>query len=130
MAQPLIHNYFYMTQTICGFISNYSSTQIYNNSASFGFGGGQCESVEGGGLFSDDGPFNASLQLNEEQYLVVFTSFQLNALSSMSVDVHGLNSISLVYVTELLWFNSNGSINFIFGKKKVSFCSKINQETI
>ena len=74
--------------------------QIYNNSASFGFGGGQSESVEGGGLFSDDGPFNASLQLNEEQYLVVFTSFQPDALGSMSVDVHGPNSIAWSVIPE------------------------------
>ena len=73
--------------------------QIYNNSASFGFGGGQTETMDGE-IFSDDGPFNASLQLNEEQYLVVFTSFQPDALGSMSVDVHGPNSITWSVIPE------------------------------
>ena len=74
--------------------------QIYNNSASFGFGGGQTNSLNNSSIFADDGPFDATLQLNEEQYLVVFTSFRADALGSMSVDVHGPNSISWSTIPE------------------------------
>jgi hypothetical protein len=74
--------------------------QIYNNSASFGFGGGQTNSMNNSSIFADDGPFDATLQLNEEQYLVVFTSFRADALGSMSVDVHGPNSISWSTIPE------------------------------
>ena len=74
--------------------------QIYNNSASFGFGGGQTNSINNSSIFADDGPFDATLQLNEEQYLVVFTSFRADALGSMSVDVHGPNSISWSTIPE------------------------------
>ena len=73
---------------------------IYNNSASFGFGGGQTNSINNSSIFADDGPFDATLQLNEEQYLVVFTSFRADALGSMSVDVHGPNSISWSTIPE------------------------------
>ena len=74
--------------------------QIYNNSASFGLGGGQTNSINNSSIFADDGPFDATLQLNEEQYLVVFTSFRADALGSMSVDVHGPNSISWSTIPE------------------------------
>ena len=76
----------------------HDAPQIYNNSANTGFGGGQGE--PSGDLFADDGPFNASLELNEEQYLVVFTSFRADALGSMSVDVHGPNSINWSVIPE------------------------------
>ncbi len=78
----------------------HEAPQIYNNSASYGFGGGQTNSMEGNGIFADDGPFNASLELNEEQYLVVFSSFRADALGSMSVDVHGPNSINWSVIPE------------------------------
>tara|TARA_Y100000004_G_C8827092_1_gene374502 strand:- start:90 stop:731 length:642 start_codon:yes stop_codon:yes gene_type:complete len=74
--------------------------QIYNNSATFGFGGGQTNSVEGSGLFADDGPFNASLALNEEQYVVVFTSFRPDALGSMDIEIHGPNSLNFATIPE------------------------------
>ena len=77
-----------------------AAPEIYNNSAIFGYGGGQTNSMEGTGLFADDGPFNASLELNEEQYLVVFTSFRPDALGSMSVDVHGPNELSWAIIPE------------------------------
>ena len=76
----------------------HDAPQIYNNSVNTGFGGGQGE--PSGDLFADDGPFNASLELNEEQYLVVFTSFRPDALGSMSIDVHGPNELSWAVIPE------------------------------
>ena len=76
----------------------HDAPQIYNNSANTGFGGGQGE--PSGDLFADDGPFNASLELNEEQYLLVFSSFRADALGSMSVDVHGPNELSWAIIPE------------------------------
>jgi hypothetical protein len=78
----------------------HAGPQIYNTAQGSGFGGGQGTPNFQDGPYGSAGAFNASLELNEEQYLVVFSSFQPNALGSMDIEIHGPNSLNFATIPE------------------------------
>ena len=74
--------------------------QIFNSAVDSGFGGGQGTPDFQSGPYGAEGPFSAGLELNEEQYLVVFSSFQPNALGSMDIEIHGPNVLNFASIPE------------------------------
>ena len=78
----------------------HTGPQIYNTAQGSGFGGGQGAPDFQDGPYGSEGAFTASLELNEEQYLVVFSSFQPNALGSMDIEIHGPNALNFATVPE------------------------------
>jgi hypothetical protein len=78
----------------------HNGPQIYNTTPTSGFGGGQTFNPGQNGPYGDSGAFGASLELNEEQYVIVFSSFQPNALGSMDIEIHGPNAINFTSIPE------------------------------
>ena len=77
--------------------------EIFNSSSTFGFGGSQSFENTGGpgiGNSSAEGPFAALIALEEEQYLMVVSSFQPNALGSIDIEIHGPDAITFASVPE------------------------------
>ena len=74
--------------------------QIYNTTPTCGFGGGQTFNPGQNGPYGDSGAFGASLELNEEQYVIVFSSFEPNALGSMDIEIHGPNALNFATIPE------------------------------
>jgi len=72
---------------------------IFNSSSTFGWGGGQSLS-SGQGTGVDEGAFDGLFDLEEKQYLVVFTSFQPDALGSMDIEINGPSDLYFSTVPE------------------------------
>jgi len=72
---------------------------IFNSSSTFGWGGGQSLS-SGQGTGVGEGAFDGLFDLEEKQYLVVFTSFQPDALGSMDIEINGPSELYFSTVPE------------------------------
>jgi hypothetical protein len=72
---------------------------IFNSSSTFGWGGGQSLS-SGQGTGVGEGAFDGLFDLEEKQYLVVFTSFQPDALGSMDIEINGPSDLYFSTVPE------------------------------
>ena len=72
---------------------------IFNSSSTFGWGGGQSLS-SGQGTGVGEGAFDGLFDLEEKQYLVVFTSFQPDALGSMDIEINGPSDLYFTTVPE------------------------------
>ena len=72
---------------------------IFNSSSIFGWGGGQSlTSNQGTGI--GEGAFDGVFDLEEKEYLVVFTSFQAEALGSMDIEINGPSTLYFTTVPE------------------------------
>ena len=83
--------------------------EIFNSSSTFGWGGGQTISTGGNGTGVGEGAFDGLFDLEEKEYLVVFTSFQPDALGSMDIEINGPSALYFSTVTE------SSSYALIFG---------------
>ncbi len=72
---------------------------IFNSSSTFGFGGGQSLN-SGQGTGTGEGAFDGLFDLEEKEYLVVFTSFQADALGSMDIEINGPSDLYFSTVPE------------------------------
>tara|TARA_B100001093_G_scaffold30965_1_gene26753 strand:- start:5561 stop:6190 length:630 start_codon:yes stop_codon:yes gene_type:complete len=72
---------------------------IFNSSSTFGWGGGQSLS-SGQGTGVGEGAFDGLFDLEEKQYLVVFTSFSADALGSMDIEINGPSELYFSTVPE------------------------------
>jgi len=72
---------------------------IFNSSSTFGFGGGQSLN-SGQGTGTGEGAFDGLFDLEEKEYLVVFTSFQADALGSMDIEINGPSQLYFSTVPE------------------------------
>jgi hypothetical protein len=72
---------------------------IFNSSSTFGFGGGQSLN-SGQGTGTGEGAFDGLFDLEEKEYLVVFTSFQADALGSMDIEINGPSALYFSTVPE------------------------------
>ena len=72
---------------------------IFNSSSTFGFGGGQSLN-SGQGTGTGEGAFDGLFDLEEKEYLVVFTSFQADALGSMDIEINGPSELYFSTVPE------------------------------
>jgi hypothetical protein len=73
--------------------------EIFNSSSTFGFGGGQSLN-SGQGTGTGEGAFDGLFDLEEKEYLVVFTSFQADALGSMDIEINGPSQLYFSTVPE------------------------------
>lgn len=73
--------------------------EIFNSSSTFGWGGGQ-SLTSGQGTGIGEGAFDGLFDLEEKQYLVVFTSFQPDALGSMDIEINGPSALYFSTVPE------------------------------
>jgi hypothetical protein len=73
--------------------------EIFNSSSTVGFGGGQSLN-SGQGTGTGEGAFDGLFDLEEKQYLVVFTSFQADALGSMDIEINGPSDLYFSTVPE------------------------------
>ena len=76
-----------------------SAPEIFNSSSTFGWGGGQ-NLTSGQGTGIGEGAFDGLFDLEEKQYLVVFTSFQPDALGSMDIEINGPSALTFATVPE------------------------------
>jgi hypothetical protein len=76
-----------------------SMPEIFNSSSTVGFGGGQSLN-SGQGTGTGEGAFDGLFDLEEKEYLVVFTSFQANALGSMDIEINGPSDLYFSTVPE------------------------------
>lgn len=73
--------------------------EIFNSSSTFGFGGGQSLGSEQS-TGTGEGAFDGLFDLEEKEYLVVFTSFQADALGSMDIEINGPSQLYFSTVPE------------------------------
>ncbi|MBV32897.1 MAG: hypothetical protein CMK36_05595 [Porticoccaceae bacterium] len=76
-----------------------TAPEIFNSGIGYGWGGGQ-SSGEGQGTGIGAGAFNGIFDLEEKQYLVVFTSFAADALGSMDIEINGPSELYFTTVPE------------------------------
>lgn len=72
---------------------------IFNSSSTYGFGGGQSLNSEQS-TGTGEGAFDGYFDLEEKEYLVVFTSFQPDALGSMDIEISGPSALYFSTVPE------------------------------
>jgi len=73
---------------------------IFNSGTNYGWGGGQTTGTGGNGTGIGEGAFNGIFELEEKQYLAVFTSFSADALGSMDIEIHGPDAITFGAIPE------------------------------
>jgi len=76
-----------------------TAPEIFNSGIGYGWGGGQ-SSGEGQGTGIGEGAFNGTFDLEEKQYLIVFTSFAADALGSMDIEINGPSELYFSTVPE------------------------------
>lgn len=72
---------------------------IFNSSSTYGFGGGQSLNGEES-TGTGEGAFDGYFDLEEKEYLVIFTSFQPDALGSMDIEISGPSQVHFSTVPE------------------------------